>query len=245
MAERPLHPWDERERRGEPLLPAHVYARERDWPGYFRALANLPARDTLLRALASLEAAPQGSGLPAPPRDSPGRELPSPVHAIDLGCGDGRDTCELLRRGWRVTAIDGHPEAFERLHARPDLTNRERLEAVCATFEGLNVASLAPAGSVALLNASFALPFCSRARFPSLWRELVELLAPGARFAGQFFGDRDDWASLPDRTHHTRDEALALLSPFVVEHFAEEDRPTTNPDHAKHWHLFHVVACKR
>jgi SAM-dependent methyltransferase len=239
MAERPLHPSGDRARQGEPLLPAHVYARERDWPGYFRALANLPARETLLKALGAIEAERSGAG--------PGPEGPAvtPPHAIDLGCGDGRDTCELLGRGWRVTAIDGHPEAFERLLARSDLTWRERLATRCESFETLDVASLAPPASVGLVNASFALPFCSRAQFPGLWADLVALLYPGGRFAGQFFGDRDDWAKLPDRTHHTKEQAMALLANFDVEHFAEEDRPTTNPDHAKHWHLFHVVARKR
>ena len=41
--------------------------------------------------------------------------------AVDLGCGEGRDTLELLRRGWRVLAIDDEREAIERLRARPDL----------------------------------------------------------------------------------------------------------------------------
>ena len=31
--------------------------------------------------------------------------------AVDLGCGEGRDTLELLRRGWRVLAIDDEREA--------------------------------------------------------------------------------------------------------------------------------------
>ncbi|MGQ9869558.1 hypothetical protein [Leptodesmis sp.] len=44
--------------------------------------------------------------------------------AVDLGCGDGRDTVELLRRDWQVLAIDGEPQAIARLLERPDI-NRE------------------------------------------------------------------------------------------------------------------------
>ncbi|MEJ1932020.1 class I SAM-dependent methyltransferase [Nostoc sp. NIES-2111] len=38
----------------------------------------------------------------------------APRFAVDLGCGDGRDTVELLRRGWRVLGIDGAQEAIAR-----------------------------------------------------------------------------------------------------------------------------------
>src|SRR5262249_20330692 len=38
--------------------------------------------------------------------------------AVDLGCGTGRDTFELLDRGWTVLAIDGEQEAIDRLTAR-------------------------------------------------------------------------------------------------------------------------------
>src|SRR5262245_27152228 len=194
MSDRPLHPWDDRPSQGEKLLPAHVYARERDWPQYFRALAHLPARETLTRAIALFES-----------------EGKADRHAVDVGCGDGRDVVELLRRGWRVTAIDGHPEAFERLVSRPDLPHQDRLMTVQAAFEGLKLPK------ADLVNASFALPFCAPAHFPALWQQVVGSLGRGGRFAGQLFGDRDDWASMPDRTHHSADQIRALLSGFELE----------------------------
>ena len=40
-----------------------------------------------------------------------------PGLAVDLGAGTGRDTAELLRRGWSVIAIDGEREAIDRLLA--------------------------------------------------------------------------------------------------------------------------------
>jgi hypothetical protein len=69
---------------------------------------------------------------------------------------------------------------------------------------------------------------------------------PQGRFAGQFFGMSDDWATLPDRTHHSEEEIRnTLLAGFDIEFWQEENRPTTNTDHPKYWHLFHVVACRR
>ena len=38
--------------------------------------------------------------------------------AVDLGCGDGTDTLELLRRGWRVHAVDSSAGGLRRLQER-------------------------------------------------------------------------------------------------------------------------------
>lgn len=231
MTERKLHPWDELDRQGEKLRPAHVYAAERDWPGYFAAVAGKSARETCLKALELLA--------------SEGLRMDPPPHAIDLGCGEGRDTSVLLARGWRVTAIDGHPEAFERLLSRPDLVNRERLVTLHAAFEGLG-ARLGERGTAMLVNASFALPFCRPRDFAELWSGIERVLSGGGRFAGQFFGERDTWAVLPDRTHHTREQVESLLARFEVEELREEESEGKDAGgQAKHWHVFHIVARRR
>src|SRR5690606_9488546 len=91
-----------------PKKRAKDFAEVRDWPGYFAVMVGTPARDTLLKALGAFDA------------DSPAHPptTQSSPFAIDLGCGEGRDTLELLRRGWRVLAIDGHPQAFDHLLPR-------------------------------------------------------------------------------------------------------------------------------
>lgn len=220
---RALHPWDEWPPGA--LKPAHAYAAQRDWPGYFAAVAGKPARETLLHALGRFESEGVHAGL-----------------AIDLACGEGRDTAELLSRGWRVVAVDGHPEAIARINARPDISpeGRGRLD---VRFAMMEEAALPPCD---LLNASFALPFCAPGGFDALWGRIVTSIRPGGRFAGQFFGERDDWAALPDRSHHTRAQAEAMLAPFDVELFNEEEKDGQDAlQHPKHWHVFHVVARRR
>ena len=166
--------------------------------------------------------------------DALGR-FPAPGFAVDLGAGTGRDTAELLRRGWRVLAIDGAPEAVERLQA---LDGGGRLETRLSRFEE------ADWPRCDLVNASFALPFCARERFPVLWRRIVDSLRPGGRFSGQLFGEHDDWAG-SGVVVQTADELAQLLSPFEVERLDEfDDDGRTAVGTPKHWHVYHVVARK-
>ena len=192
--------------------------RDSDWREYYERTAGRPPRRTLLLAL-------DGFG------EGAGRA------AVDLGCGDGRDTVELLRRGWRVFAIDAEPAAIQRLKRRDDLPAGLALRTLCVRFED------AAWPKVDLVNASFALPLCPPARFPKLWARIVRSLKPGGRFAGQLFGTRDGWRGDPGIIFHDRAEIERLLAGFAVELLEEEETDTATPyGKAKHWHLFHIVA---
>lgn len=194
------------------------------WAGYYARTADRPPRETLLRALARFDSEP-------PPAAD------APRLAVDLGCGTGRDAIELLRRGWRVLAIDAEPEALRTLCARPDLPPGAALEARLARFED------ARWPQADLVNASFALPFCPPLRFPALWSRIVRSLRRGGRFTGQLLGDRDDWSADPALTSFTQAEAESLLAGLDVEDLWEEETDTVTPrGEAKRWHLFHVVA---
>ncbi|HTZ77885.1 MAG TPA: class I SAM-dependent methyltransferase [Stellaceae bacterium] len=193
----------------------------RDWGEYYDAVANRPPRGTLLGAL-----------------DRFG-ETAAPRFAVDLGCGDGRDAIELLRRGWSVLAIDAEPEAIARLAARPDLPKGARLATLCQRFEDASW----PAAD--LVNASFSLPLCPPERFLDLWARIVQSLKPGGRFAGQLYGERDQWVGRPGITHMDRTAAECLLDGMAVELFEEEERDSlTARGKPKHWHIFHIVARK-
>jgi len=196
--------------------------RDSDWQEYYERTAGRPPRRTLLAALERFGAAASGLG------------------AVDLGCGDGRDTIALLVHGWRVLAIDAEAAAIARLLARPDLPPGAALETRCARFED------AAWPAVDLVNASFALPLCPPLRFPALWARIERSLEPGGRFAGQLFGERDEWRGEPGITHLARGDIECLLQNFAVEMLEEEETDTATPyGKPKHWHLFHIVARKR
>lgn len=192
------------------------------WGAYYQKLRDRPPRRTLLTALDRFGAEAAGS------------------LAIDLGCGDGRDVIEMLRRGWRVVAVDSEPEALRQLQAR-DLPEGHDLTPLLARFEEVPL----PLG-LRLVNSSFAMPLCEPDAFRRLWERIREALPAGGRFSGQWYGPRDSWAGRPGLTFLDRDEALALLQDFDLELFEEEEDDGTTPrGNAKHWHIFHVVARKR
>jgi len=205
---------------GLPPMRAQDYSEVEDWPGYFGAVLGKEARETLVAALDSFAQDGFAAGF-----------------AIDLAAGEGRDTLELLKRGWRVMATDGHPDAFSHLWPRVPEAWKPRLTTIEVSFMETQVPQCD------LVNASFSLPFCEPRHFPELWSRIVAAIRPGGRFAGQFFGKRDSWASIPNRTHHSRDEVLKLLEGFEIEMLREEERDDP-PDvrNPKHWQLFHVVA---
>jgi tellurite methyltransferase len=187
-----------------------------EWARYYNASGDEP-RETLLAAVEGF--------------DSPGL-------AVDLGCGTGRDTVELLRRGWHVVAIDSEQEAISRLRTKTG--DDERLETQVARYED------AALPSCDLVNASWSLPFCPPDVFGVVWERIVDALHPGGRFCGQLFGDRDEWATEDDMTFQTREDAEGLLRGFGLERFDElEEHGKTALGTPKHWHVFHIVAKKR
>ena len=194
-----------------------------DWAAYYEKTGLRPPRPTLIWALEAFE-----------------REgWPDGAFAIDLGCGSGRDTIEILRRGLPVLAVDASAEAFDGLMSREDLPAVAQIKTQLARYEDMFLPS------ADLINAAFSLPLCPKEAFPDVWAKIVRALRPGGRFSGQFYGDRDSWAGNSDLTHLTKDEALEYLSDLEIEYLEEEEDDSVTPRGTpKHWHIFHIVARK-
>ena len=200
----------------------------RNWQNYYNAVSGRPPRQTLITALENFEN-----------EDSKNLDQLPQRFAVDLGCGEGRDTVELLRHGWRVLAIDGEAEGINRLRQRTDIDKRN-LETKIMRFEDLQLPR-----NVDLINASFCLPFCPPQHFPHLWKQIVSSLLSGGRFCGQLFGERDSWAIEPNLSCHTRQQIEAMIGSFTIEMLEEEAHPgQTALGESKYWHIFHIVVRK-
>ncbi len=196
--------------------------RSAGWAAYYDKLRDRPPRKTVLCAL----------DLFGPPA--------SDALVTDLGCGDGRDVVEMVRRGWNVVAVDAEPAALQQLAAR-QMPDAGRITPIAARLEDVPL----PVG-VKWVNSSFAMPLCEPPRFRALWERIREALPAGGRFTGQWYGLRDSWAGRPGITFLARVEAEALLAGFDVEMFDEEEADSVTPrGNPKHWHIFHIVARKR
>jgi tellurite methyltransferase len=190
-----------------------------DWVGYYEEQGEREPRDVLMQALDMFE-------------DEGRRGL-----AVDLGCGQGFDTAELLRRGWEVVAIDATEEGIRRLRHRIPERHATRLRTVVSRMEDADVPT------ADLVYASFSLPYCRPQVFPRLWSDIREAIRPGGRFAGELFGDRDTWASTEeDMTFFGIASARALFDGMELGSFVEEENDDEGWDEMKHWHVFHAIA---
>lgn len=199
------------------------------WPRYYDVTVDRPPWRTVLDAIARFEAEDGAPG--AAPRSEP-------RVAVDLGCGAGRDVRELLRRGWRVVAIDREPQAIVRLRAA---TAPDDLPRLSTSVESLDDIRVPPCH---LVNASLSLPFLDAVAWAHAWDEIRSAVRPGGRVAAMLFGDRDASASDPAMTCPPADTIRALLDGFEIELWEEREDPDgrTALGDPHHLHLVEVVA---
>ncbi len=199
-------------------------ASETHWPEYYEVTAQRPSWTTTKTAADAFGEHPADG----------------PWFAVDLGCGAGRDTRELLRRGWRVLATDMTPEGPETLWRLTPEEDRGRLETEISRLQDFEI----PACD--LVNANLILPFQPADDYAATWARVLAAIPVGGRFSGMLFGDKDDLAGDPEATCPPPAVIRAFLDGFDIEYWneKEEDGQTAlGDDH--HFHLIEVVAVRR
>lgn len=189
---------------------------EHDWSEYYERTSARSPRKLLIDAI---------------------ERLPEPGFAIDLGCGAGVETLELLRRGWRVLAIDGEAAAADHLMGLVPDGHRERIETETASFDEMRLPE------ADLIWSGLALPFCPPDRFDRVWASIIDALRPSGRIACDLWGPRHAWSARPGMTFLSKDRVQQLLASLTVEMLVEEDeeRPTVFEGN-QHWHAFSIIA---
>ena len=192
------------------------------WTRYYAVTADRPAWETVRIAIK---------------RFSIDDARPQPLFAVDLGCGAGRDTRELLNAGWRVLAIDREPAAIAAVEAATPPHQRPALETAIADAATANVPCCD------LVNASLSLPFLAPDSFWATWRRILAALPVDGRVAAILFGDRDESASDPSMTCPPADEIRASLVSFEIELWSDHEEDTrTALGEPHHFHLVELVA---
>ena len=102
--------------------------------------------------------------------------------AVDLGCGAGKETQQLMQSGWDVLAVDNEPEAINRTIANCSGGQAGMLTTCLSDFECLPAL---PRSN--LIHAGLALPFCRPKSFKQLWDQVLHALEPGGVFCRAFF----------------------------------------------------------
>ncbi len=196
-------------------------AEENTWEYFYHKTDANPPHELLLNVLKRFPSRPT-----------------SQLHAIDLGCGAGSDTMEMLKQGWDVLAIDAESAAIKHLTAKISPQQGSHLQTRISSFDSAEL----PRAD--LVYASYSLPFCAPNRFSELWNKIVNAIKPDGRFAGQFFGVNDSWANDPDMNFHTEDQVREFFVDLEIEYFFEEDKDGDAISGPKHWHVFHLIARK-
>ncbi|HMQ68985.1 MAG TPA: class I SAM-dependent methyltransferase [Ignavibacteria bacterium] len=197
------------------------------WNEYYKNKSNQVPRETLVKALEFI-------------REKKKNE--KDLYAIDMGCGHGADTIELLKNGWNVLAIDGDKNGIKLLNESVDDSFKKNLRTEVISFEEFESKDLKKCD---LLNASFSLPFCKPEHFKVLWDNILNSIKKGGVFSGQLFGENDEWAYNKNMTFLNIKSVHKLFGNFNMIFFEEkdEDGKTASGD-PKHWHVFSVIAEK-
>ena len=106
-----------------------------------------------------------------------------PENAVDIGCGNGRDTIALLEDGWNVLGID--KENVETI-IREQLTldESERFTFINCLFANMKL----PKST--LIIANFSLPFAKIEYFYLVWNKIKNAILKDGYFVGNFLGEK-------------------------------------------------------
>lgn len=105
----------------------------------------------------------------------------SPGKAVDLGCGAGRDTIELLKNNWSVLSIDKE-DTESIIREQLNQKESENFKFKKCFFGEMNLPK------VDLIVANFSLPFSKKELFSGIWKNITNSLSDERVFCWKFFG---------------------------------------------------------
>ena len=192
-----------------------------DWTEFHKMSMGRPPRELLRRTIGCFD-----------------EEKRSPGVAVDLGCGAGVETMELIRRGWHVHAVDSSSRGIELLEGMLPSGARPQFTPHVANFETFDFPDCD------LVWAGYSWPYCTRGGWQPLWQRMTAATRPGGRIAGDCFGEKHAWAGEPE-IHTVKEQDLRLtLAGLILEAFDIEDGVRPTGDGITRWHAFGIAVRK-
>lgn len=161
---------------------------------------------------------------------------------LELGCGSGRDTVELLKQGWNVIAVDKSEEGISNL--KKIVPENGTIDCRLESFEEMSLSS----HLFDLVYSRYSLSFCQRESWISVWNKIVNSMKKGSFISMHLFGVNDGFKDSKrhgSMTFFSKEDVKELLVGFeVIFNHEEEDDKESAVGQMKHWHVFTIVAKK-
>ena len=158
--------------------------------------------------------------------------------ALDVGAGTGRDTLFLLKKGWRVTAIDSNKQGIELIRSKASKECTSNLEVLELDFDHIPLHK-----KYDLVISNWSIDYASPETYPTILKNLKSLVSKNGRLAISFFGDEHTGIKKSVvHTLHKQSEILPMIGDdFEIEYF------NAVKQHRKGyvWHVFEVVAKRK
>ena len=157
--------------------------------------------------------------------------------ALDLGCGVGREAIELLKKGWKVTAVDKERDAINRLLKKTPKEYKPELTTQISSFENFEFAKYD------FICSLFSLPYCRERHFQEVIDKLIDSLNEDGIFVGSFFGVRDaSNVSGSNMVFFQRSEIEEMFNDFEIHHFEEDEGvKKTAIGRVEYCHFFYFI----
>jgi len=153
--------------------------------------------------------------------------------ALDLGCGMGNFSIELLSLGWDVIAIDKQPIAIELLKTKACQSDKTCLETKRLTAEVATVESYGFPTAVNIIIVSDILPYCNPTQLRNIWNKIYSALDDKNGWViGSFFvrggKSENEWQRDGAWFIKDPDEVSHLLNAMSFEVIERRRRPKPN-----------------